>query len=112
MEPTGIHVRGAAPVEQQVAGFVGRKLNVAIDYQNVPYAIPYRCLIKMLGTETTFRPDAVVLDQSQRGQGLHRHAQATDSHPMSLGGRSLSKASPSWERSGPVPDFSQSANDG
>jgi Uma2 family endonuclease len=57
LEPTGIH--------EQVAGFIGRKLNVAIDQQNEPYLIPYRCLIKMLGTETTFRPDVIVLDQSQ-----------------------------------------------
>lgn len=60
LEPTGFH--------EQVAGFIGRKLNVAIDQQNEPYLIPYRCLIKMLGTETTFRPDIIVLDQSQLGQ--------------------------------------------
>jgi Uma2 family endonuclease len=57
LEPTGIH--------EEVAGFVGRKLNVAIDQQNVPYVIPYRCLVKLLGTETAFRPDVVVLDQIQ-----------------------------------------------
>jgi Uma2 family endonuclease len=57
LEPTGIH--------EEVAGFVGRKLNVAIDQQNVPYVIPYRCLVKLLGTETAFRPDVVVLDQTQ-----------------------------------------------
>ena len=57
LEPTGIR--------EQVADFIGRKLNVAIDQQNEPYLIPYRCLIKMLGTETTFRPDVIVLDQSQ-----------------------------------------------
>lgn len=57
LEPTGIH--------EQVAGFIGRKLNVAIDQQNESYLIPYRCLIKMLGTETTFRPDVIVLDKSQ-----------------------------------------------
>ncbi|MBD2426912.1 Uma2 family endonuclease [Phormidium sp. FACHB-1136] len=60
VEPTGIH--------EQVAGFVGRKLNVAIDQQNAPYVIPYRCLIKLLGTETAFRPDVVVLDQAQLAQ--------------------------------------------
>jgi Uma2 family endonuclease len=57
MEPTGPH--------EQVAAFVGRKLNVAIDQQNVPFFIPYRCLIKILGTETAFRPDLIVLDQTQ-----------------------------------------------
>jgi Uma2 family endonuclease len=60
LEPTGIH--------EQVAGFVGRKLNVAIEQQNVPYVIPYRCLIQLLGTETAFRPDLVVLDQTQLSQ--------------------------------------------
>lgn len=57
LEPTGIH--------EQVAGFLGRKLNVAIDGQNAPYLIPYRCLIKLLGTETAFRPDLIVLDASE-----------------------------------------------
>ncbi len=60
LEPTGIH--------EQVAGFVGRKLNVAIDQQNAPYVIPYRCLIKLLSTETAFRPDVIVLDQTQLDQ--------------------------------------------
>lgn len=56
MEPTGPH--------EQVAAFVGRKLNVEIDRDNRPYFIPYRCLINALGTDTTFRPDVVVLDQA------------------------------------------------
>lgn len=60
LEPTGIH--------EEVAGFVGRKLNVAIDQQNTSYVIPYRCLIKLLGTETAFRPDVIVLDQTQLAQ--------------------------------------------
>ena len=60
LEPTGIH--------EQVAGFVGRKLNVAIDCQNDPYVIPFRCLIQMLGTQTAFRPDVIVLDRSQLAQ--------------------------------------------
>lgn len=60
LEPTGIH--------EQVAGFIGRKLNVAIDQQNVPYVIPHRCLLKMLGTDTAFRPDVIVLDQSHLPQ--------------------------------------------
>ena len=60
LEPTGFH--------EQVAGFIGRKLNVAIERQDCPYVIPYRCLLKMLGTETSFRPDVVVLDREQLGQ--------------------------------------------
>lgn len=59
MEPTGPH--------EQVAAFIGRKLNVEIDRQDAPYFIPYRCLIKLLGTETAFRPDAIVLDQTHLG---------------------------------------------
>ena len=57
MEPTGTH--------EQVAAFVGRKLNVEIDKFDAPYLIPYRCLIKLLGTVTAFRPDLIVLNQVQ-----------------------------------------------
>jgi Uma2 family endonuclease len=60
LEPTGIH--------EQVAALIGRKLNVAIDQQNSPYLIPYRCLVKLLGTETAFRPDVIVVDQTQLAQ--------------------------------------------
>ncbi|MDJ0897688.1 MAG: hypothetical protein QNJ55_02670 [Xenococcus sp. MO_188.B8] len=47
MEPTGLH--------EQVAAIVGRKLNVEIDRLSFPYLIPHRCLIKLLGTETSNR---------------------------------------------------------
>jgi Uma2 family endonuclease len=57
MEPTGPH--------EQVTAFVGRKLNVEIDRQNTAYFIPHRCLIKLLGTNTAFRPDLIILDQTQ-----------------------------------------------
>lgn len=56
IEPTGTH--------EQVAAFVGRKLNVEIDRLDLNYLIPHRCLIKLLG-ETAFRPDVIVLDQAQ-----------------------------------------------
>lgn len=57
MEPTGPH--------EKVAALVGRKLNVEIDRQDAPYFIPHRCLIKGLSTATAFRPDVVVLDETQ-----------------------------------------------
>ncbi|MCJ8282709.1 MAG: Uma2 family endonuclease, partial [Rivularia sp. ALOHA_DT_140] len=57
MEPTGPH--------EQVGAFIGRKLNVQIDLYNPDYFIPHRCLIKLLGTETAFRPDLIVLDKNQ-----------------------------------------------
>lgn len=57
MEPTGPH--------EQVAAFVGRKLNVEIDRQYPNYFIPHRCLVRLLGTQTAFRPDLIVLDQTQ-----------------------------------------------
>ncbi|AKG21647.1 Uma2 family endonuclease [Calothrix sp. 336/3] len=57
MEPTGPH--------EQVAGFVGRKFNVEIDQKYPHYLIPHRCLIKLLGTATAFRPDVIVLDKTQ-----------------------------------------------
>ena len=57
MEPTGSH--------EQVAGFVGQKLNVEIDQRYPDFFIPYRCLIKLLGTQTAFRPDVIVLDKTR-----------------------------------------------
>ncbi|MEO1394082.1 MAG: Uma2 family endonuclease [Cyanobacteria bacterium J06634_5] len=57
MEPTGPH--------EEVAAFIGRKLNVEIDRQDAGYFIPYRCLIKGLSTATAFRPDIAVLDKAQ-----------------------------------------------
>ena len=57
MEPTGPH--------EQVSGFLGRKLNVEIDRLDLPYLIPPRCLIKLLGTATAFRPDMLVLDETR-----------------------------------------------
>jgi Uma2 family endonuclease len=57
MEPTGAH--------EQVTAFLARKLNVEIDRQNQLYFIPHRCLIKLLGTQTAFRPDLVILDQRE-----------------------------------------------
>jgi Uma2 family endonuclease len=56
-EPTGPH--------EQIAAWIGRKLNVELDRQDVDYLIPYRCLIKLLGTPTAFRPDLIVLDRRQ-----------------------------------------------
>lgn len=57
MEPTGPH--------EEIAAFMGRKLNVEIDRQEASYFIPHRCLIKGLGTATAFRPDVIVLDKAQ-----------------------------------------------
>ncbi|MEG4247383.1 MULTISPECIES: Uma2 family endonuclease [unclassified Microcoleus] len=57
MEPTGPH--------EQVSAFLGRKLNVEIDRLDLPYFIPPRCLIKLLGTATAFRPDVLVVDRTQ-----------------------------------------------
>lgn len=57
MEPTGPH--------EEVAAFISRKLNVAIDRQDAPYFVPHRCLVQGLGTSIAFRPDVIVLDKSQ-----------------------------------------------
>ncbi|MEM9119026.1 MAG: Uma2 family endonuclease [Cyanobacteria bacterium P01_F01_bin.56] len=64
VEPTGLHVRKAAQNEQQVIGFLARKLNVEIDRLDLPYTIPYRCLIR-ISDDTAFRPDLIVLDTNQ-----------------------------------------------
>jgi len=57
MEPTGRH--------EQVAAFISRKLNVEIDRLNLPYFIPLRCLISPLSSASAFRPDLVLLDETQ-----------------------------------------------
>lgn len=59
LEPTGLH--------EQVIAFIGRKLNVEIDRLDLPYTIPHRCLIRQ-SNSTAFRPDIIVLDQTQLGQ--------------------------------------------
>lgn len=59
LEPTGLH--------EQVIGFLARKLNVEIDRLNLPYVIPHRCLIRV-SDQTAFRPDVIVLDQTQLAQ--------------------------------------------
>lgn len=56
LEPTGLH--------EQVISFISRKLNVEIDRLNLPYIIPHRCLIR-ISNDTAFRPDVIVLDQTQ-----------------------------------------------
>jgi Uma2 family endonuclease len=56
LEPTGLH--------EQVIGFIVRKLSVEIDRLNLPYTIPHRCLIRV-SDNTAFRPDVIVLDQTQ-----------------------------------------------
>lgn len=54
LEPTGLH--------EQVAGFLNRKLNVAIEKVGLPWFIPMKCLIKPLSLSSAFRPDIVILD--------------------------------------------------
>lgn len=56
VEPTGLH--------EQVIAFLSRKFNVEIDRLDLPYTIPHRCLIRVSNT-TAFRPDLIVLDQTQ-----------------------------------------------
>ena len=56
LEPSGLH--------EQVIAFLARKLNVEIDRLDLPYTIPHRCLIRVSNT-TAFRPDLIVLDQTQ-----------------------------------------------
>ena len=55
MEPTGPH--------EEVAAFILRKLNVQIDLLDLPWFTPSRCLIKLLGTATAFRPDIAILNK-------------------------------------------------
>lgn len=57
LEPTGLH--------EQVTGFVNRKLNVEIERLALPWFVPMKCLIKPLSSNSAFRPDVVVLDQTE-----------------------------------------------
>lgn len=57
MEPTGRH--------EQVAAFISRKLNAAIDRLDLPYFLPHRCLMQPLASTSAFRPDVIVLDETQ-----------------------------------------------
>ena len=64
MQPTGTHVREAAPPEPQVGGFLGVKLAVEIDRLGLPYIIPRQAIIKPIDTDKTgYYPDVVVLNQ-------------------------------------------------
>jgi Uma2 family endonuclease len=55
LEPTGLH--------EEVTAFALRKINVEIDRSDLAWFAPSRCLIKLLGTNTAFRPDVIVLDK-------------------------------------------------
>ena len=57
LDPTGPH--------EEVAAFIGRKLNVEIDRQDLPWFIPLRCLLQPLAAVTALRPDVVVLDRTE-----------------------------------------------
>jgi Uma2 family endonuclease len=56
LEPTGLH--------EQVIGFITRKFHVEIDRLDLPYFIPHSCLIR-ISDDTVFRPDVIILDQTQ-----------------------------------------------
>jgi Uma2 family endonuclease len=60
LELTGPH--------EKVAAFASRKLNFQIEAHNLPYFIPLRCLVRLLGTPIAFRPDVIVLDERNLSQ--------------------------------------------
>ncbi len=60
LEPTGPH--------EKVAAFASRKLNFQIESLDLPYFIPHRCLVRLLGTAIAFRPDVIVLDERNLAQ--------------------------------------------
>jgi len=59
LEPTGLH--------EQVAGFLNRQLNGAIDRRRLPWLVPMKCLLRPSGLKTAFRPDLAVLDLTVLG---------------------------------------------
>ncbi|MEO0534551.1 MAG: Uma2 family endonuclease [Cyanobacteria bacterium P01_A01_bin.123] len=65
LEPTGPHVRVAAPMEQQVAGFITKKACVQIDLADLPWVILQRPLFRPPNIDmTAFRPDVAVIDET------------------------------------------------
>lgn len=55
MQPTGTH--------EQVGGFLGLKLAVQIEQNNLPYFIPRQCIIKPVDSvKSGYNPDIIVLD--------------------------------------------------
>ncbi|MFM7409013.1 MAG: Uma2 family endonuclease [Cuspidothrix sp.] len=55
MQPTGTH--------EQVSGFLGQKLSVQIEQNNLPYFIPRQCIIKPVDSaKSGYNPDVIVLD--------------------------------------------------
>lgn len=55
MQPTGTH--------EQVGGFLGLKLGVQIEQQNLPYFIPRQCIVKPVNAaKSGYNPDVIVLD--------------------------------------------------
>ncbi|MEO1404443.1 MAG: Uma2 family endonuclease [Cyanobacteria bacterium J06635_1] len=62
MQPTGPHVREAAPSELQVVGLLNRKVNVLLDQENLNYFIPNTAMIQPLGFESGYKPDLMLID--------------------------------------------------
>jgi Uma2 family endonuclease len=55
MQPTGTH--------EQVGGFLGLKLAVQIEQNNLPYFIPRQCIVKPIDSvKSGYNPDVIVLD--------------------------------------------------
>ncbi|MEL6222448.1 MAG: Uma2 family endonuclease [Cyanobacteria bacterium J06627_8] len=54
MQPTGPH--------EQVVGLLNRKLNVLIDQNDLSYFLPNTAMVQMLGQETGYKPDILMLD--------------------------------------------------
>ncbi|MGK7925413.1 MAG: Uma2 family endonuclease [Spirulina sp.] len=57
MEPTGLH--------EEVGAVINRKLICQLESLDLPYLIPFRCLVKPLGIASAFRPDVIVLDKEE-----------------------------------------------
>ncbi len=65
LEPTGQHVRKAAPVELEVAAFITTKLCVQIDTAGLPWFVLQRGLLRPSSEGmTAFWPDVAVVDQT------------------------------------------------
>jgi Uma2 family endonuclease len=57
LEPTGPH--------EQVSAFILRKLNIEIERLKLPWFTPVRCLLHPFTPGVGFRPDVIVLSQTE-----------------------------------------------
>ena len=67
----------------EIAGFVIKKLNYAIDQVQLPYFIPKECIIKT-ANDTGYEPDVAVLERSSLANELRWESSSVIEHGASI----------------------------